>query len=534
MNKPIYIILPGHDGQPFEATWEDDTVNIPEWRAEPEPVTSLSVRAGKMDALDVELQSVSHGYLSPRDEGGSFLNLNDLPDGVAEITGTAVDGRAIQMTVLPRRQKRGFASGRAWMLPIDKATGLIIFEPGRNGRTFYVTGGAHGYTRAMIAAEDGISESAATDSYIRASTKWGRTPAKALEATIGYNAWKGVTGSNNPYQSNRLCFEKGYDYTAITGNGLIHRGASGESPLHPQVVDSYGTGPDPLFRLPDPLFQNGTPAQSWFAFQGLETNHKIAPISPLDMILSHIKSVRAPGAFYMQNAGHKTLYRCAGINPSRPTPGVEGDWGFPAPHDCGIYASNCTSLLILETFLDQSGWRDGYNPESNSTLYPHPPSGLAHGIYGQYNFSDFVMRRTMISRSSSQTAQIRGGGSVEDSFLIDGNMIGNSMGRSKDDTGASDKGGMGSHLRTHMLALESKLDRAPDHPGVPEGWVTPPVIRSVHDLPPEHPARNPLRGADLGAVARDTNLAEATVRRVVERLLAEPRPDNPQSAASNG
>ncbi|MTH34280.1 hypothetical protein GL279_06650 [Paracoccus limosus] len=35
-------------------------------------------------------------------------------------------------------------------------------------------------------------------------------------------------------------------------------------------------------------------------------------------------------------------------------------------------------------------------------------------------------------------------------------------------------------------------------------------------------AADKLRGADLEAVARDTNLAEATVRRVVDRLLAEP------------
>lgn len=89
-------------------------------------------------------------------------------------------------------------------------------------------------------------------------------------------------------------------------------------------------------------------------------------------------------------------------------------------------------------------------------------------------------------------------------------------------------------LRAHLLALEAQPDTAPIRPGVPEGWVTPPIIQSARDLPPELPAADPLRGADLGAVARDTNLAEATVRRVVERLLAEPRPDNPQSAASNG
>lgn len=84
-----------------------------------------------------------------------------------------------------------------------------------------------------------------------------------------------------------------------------------------------------------------------------------------------------------------------------------------------------------------------------------------------------------------------------------------------------------------------------DKRGLPEGWITPPVIRSVHDLPPDHPARrdmqrqpaaepaDKLQGVDLGQIAKDTNLAESTVRRVMERLLADPAPD-PQAIARNG
>lgn len=99
-------------------------------------------------------------------------------------------------------------------------------------------------------------------------------------------------------------------------------------------------------------------------------------------------------------------------------------------------------------------------------------------------------------------------------------------------------------IRDKVFDLTSRLRKAEEaagkaHAGLPDRFVILPTYdprleREVRGETPEQPAADPLRGADLGAVARDTNLAEATVRRVLERLLAEPRPGNPQSAASNG
>ena len=62
--------------------------------------------------------------------------------------------------------------------------------------------------------------------------------------------------------------------------------------------------------------------------------------------------------------------------------------------------------------------------------------------------------------------------------------------------------------------------------GKPEGWITPPVYDERHlraEIEADEAAAVArLRRADLEAVARDTKLAEDTVRRVVDRLLAEP------------
>lgn len=77
-----------------------------------------------------------------------------------------------------------------------------------------------------------------------------------------------------------------------------------------------------------------------------------------------------------------------------------------------------------------------------------------------------------------------------------------------------------------------------DGAGMPDDMVILPTYRPgmEHELRARAAATeaaDKLRGADLEAVARDTNLAEATVRRVVDRLLAEPRL-HPTDMAGNG
>ncbi len=71
----------------------------------------------------------------------------------------------------------------------------------------------------------------------------------------------------------------------------------------------------------------------------------------------------------------------------------------------------------------------------------------------------------------------------------------------------------------------------------PAGWITPPIydeatLRTESEAA-EAAAAERLRRADLEAVARDTKLAEDTVRRVVDRLLAEPS-EITGNVASNG
>ena len=91
-----------------------------------------------------------------------------------------------------------------------------------------------------------------------------------------------------------------------------------------------------------------------------------------------------------------------------------------------------------------------------------------------------------------------------------------------------------SRLRDAERALVEGATGKHDAPDASGKWVVLPNYRPgmEHELRAK-PAPGPLDGIDLGAVARDTNLKEDTVRRVLERLLADPDPD-PQAAASNG
>ena len=420
---------------------------VEEWGVEPEPVQFLTANARKMNKVSYDLASVSAGHLSQTDDGGVYLNLTAVDPAVSQIAAQTVDGDSITINVAAPRQV-GWADGRAWMLPIDKTTGLLQFEPGRKGRKFYVTKGAHGYTREMIAAEAGVPLSSVNDVYIRDSI-YGRSPQKALHYSYGFVVWGNLThnhGTNNSrlYQSNVLLIEKGYDYRDhvwVSNRDAISRGASGAGPLHPLVITSYGVGDTPWIKIPETNYASLN--HSWYLFQDIKCSG-IRTNSPAHIMASHVETHSSGGGHHFSlDGGYSTVYRCGIHNPSSDPDPAATDWGTP-PHDCGIYAGSMPSLLVLECFVDQSGWRDGYNPESNSTEFPHPPSGLAHGLYLQASFWNVTVRRNWISRSASIGIQSRPGGNLTDNILLDQNIILNQLGNGKSLTGTDHTPGRGS------------------------------------------------------------------------------------------
>ena len=99
------------------------------------------------------------------------------------------------------------------------------------------------------------------------------------------------------------------------------------------------------------------------------------------------------------------------------------------------------------------------------------------------------------------------------------------------------------------LVMHIRSQRAAPATGLPPGFITLPMYRpgledelaaraaATEASAPEPAPADPLSGVDFGQIARETNLKEETVRRVVARLLAEPHPDpdmRDNAAVSNG
>lgn len=457
----IYIHALGRTGLPVAGTSLGTTITIAEYGAEPEPPTVIlgAARDAKTTAISEELVSVSHGHVSPRDDGGSYINLTALPPGntVTEITGETPGGQTVTIDVIPRRMLKGFSDGRHWMLPIDRATGMIKFEVGRKGRKYFVTkrprndaSGKGGWTKTEIAAQDGVSLATVTNNYIRDSAKWGRSADFPLEMNTGFEVWAAVTptvsSASNFFNSSHLVLERGYDYRdGVWGSSrhFVSRATSGESPLHPLLLTSYGTGPDPIFQPSEGAmnYQTGQRGgMTWIAFQDVSIP-KFNCNGSMDTIFSHINLTT--GGCYPGSNGHTTLYRVGIWDAAYPVPDRQywpsnnSPTGTP-PHVVGTYLSEALSLLVIDCLYDKNGWMEGYSETSNETIYPYPPTALAHNLYLQYNFVNTTIRRQFNMRGASLGIQLRGGGLIEDVFFADNNIALNNLGYAKDLSGAED------------------------------------------------------------------------------------------------
>lgn len=439
-------------------------LTVESWGEEPQGgEVSLTAVDAKTAAVDADLVSISQGAISPRDGGGTFINLTGLEPGntITELTGTTADGDTAIISVVPRRMLKGFSDGRHWMLRIDKATGRIKFRKGRSGRKYFVTkrprndpSGKGGYTAADIAAADGVSLSTVNRTYIQNSNKWGRSADFPLEMNWGFAVWGYWSSMHSTgtaaFSSNWLVLERGYDYSDgvwESSRSFISRETSGESPMHPALVTFYGTGATPKIKQSESALNfQVQPNKTWVAYDGVEADG-IAFNSSCDVILTHVKNTGKP--FVTPGNGHITTHRCSLYDASFDAPDREY-WGkvsteFPngdpngyPDHTYGTFGSGLKSYLMIEDYYDHNGWREGYNPDSNLTIYPYYPFSLNHNVYLAQNFVNTTIRRQLNFRAASQGIQNRGGGTWEDVLVVDANLVGNNLGRAKSLAGASD------------------------------------------------------------------------------------------------
>ncbi len=200
---------------------------------------------------------------------------------------------------------------------------------------------------------------------------------------------------------------------------------SGRSASEPQLIGAYGAGTQ------RPLLRTGN--QSGIHIMGSSSsapqiNH--IAIVGLEMWAHTYNGTGAPyGLFWVLESNGLLVEDCyiRGYQINISIPGMGGRKrdvkirrnvladAFATTGSVGhaIYMENCDNLLIEENVLDRNGW----NPSVPGAV----PSIFRHGIYiqaGAGACTGVVVRRNIISNSSSHGLQLRSGGVAEDNLFL--------------------------------------------------------------------------------------------------------------------
>lgn len=349
-------------------------------------------------------------------DGTAVYDLTSIKTA-GSLTFQATDGTSAVLDYTEAVLERGWPEGEHYFLPLD-SSGRSIVEPGRNHRKFYITSGAHGYTKAMIAAEAGIAESAVTDSWI-VSSIYGATEAKPLEATVGISAFNSCIGNGKADASHWLLLERGYSYPGITPMAW----ARGESAIHPIYQGAWGTGPKPKASMG----QGSSRPRRFLVRRDIEAlgvgAGNVSNIfyedcdfrGPAELAISAAEAAGAEGA---------TLRRITIFDVARDRP-VDGqtDWKAASNNRFGgVYTSGVDGVLFDQCTVDLTGWAENYDPINaawNNGEFGQPPSYYSHNFYLSAMQSDVMMRETWTSRAASQGIQARASGYFIDNIIVE-------------------------------------------------------------------------------------------------------------------
>ena len=206
-----------------------------------------------------------------------------------------------------------------------------------------------------------------------------------------------------------LHLKRGDTWTTGLGNFVL----SGRSQTEPMVVLPYGDT-----ALPRPLIQRSGPAMNmdgatprqYLVFMGLHFQGSWAPNSSGIQIRSPTRYVlyedllveRYTVNIEMQDAGVRDVrvHRCVVV-----------DAANNSGHSTGFYIAYVQGLDIEGCVIDHNGWRAG--------VPGFEPTVFNRNIYIQYDSRNVTLRNNILSRSSSEGAQMRSGGICEGNLFLD-------------------------------------------------------------------------------------------------------------------
>ncbi|MCG6110748.1 MAG: hypothetical protein MEQ74_00985 [Paracoccus sp.] len=405
-------VLPG---SPFAVTNVSGVagpgVSVDEWGRALE-FLDVSMAGGRMlrvpgivsvDGLDTYEQADGDVFVDARDvlSGGTFLAQNE-------------DGDTAQLTVAPSLQPRGQPQGLQYHLPTN-AQDRYIVEPGKNHRTVYFSKSPAAMTRAMIAADAGVSESTVNLTWLLANTQYGGSEDMPVSISMlsTFTALHNV--QNYGKRSDWFLFERGYDYPEIPATMWM----CGEDELHPLVYGTWGAGPRPVASFLVWTKQ----APRYFLVAGFKASNvfpqKGNTIIMEDMEITGDKEMIVRTNFFTLN--DSMVYEVF-----LQVPKNNGDlWRPSQDRISGLFFSGGDSAYFRNSLFDKNGWEEGYNVTNsfvNAQTSPMPMSYFNHNIYGSFSNMDPLFELCVTARGASQGVQTRAGGVVDRCFFWENNV----------------------------------------------------------------------------------------------------------------
>lgn len=401
----------------------------------PEQDTTVTATNGTLDAMSGRVTTVDLGeddiasvrILSGPDEGNLTVNPDNTlalvltetkfvgqldfkaevthADGSIEIVNTTVN-------VSEGLIEKGWAKGEFYELETNDS-GNSVIEWGDNHRDIYVSGSNDALSLADIADREGLDVSKIDGAWLRGHPEYGSTEDMALAEDAGVKLWTTlVRDSAKEPASHWLRLESDYEYTF---DNLLRAGITGESPLHPIHITSYGDGAKPILTEMPEVFGDGAKN---VVFSDVELTEGVRLIAGENIMFENISSTGDD--LIVQNIDGFTLRNSAIYDVQHDESLTDDLWEPAANRISGIYSANTHGLLIENTLFDHNGWGEGY--DINMSLdSAQPPSIYSHNVYIQTNSSDITFRDNITMRGASFGAQFRPGAFVEDNVFLDNN-----------------------------------------------------------------------------------------------------------------
>lgn len=398
-------------GKAFELTQDGQAFAVSEWGVRP-PVVQLQAHAGRMNVLP-PMTMVEGLATDPRCDGQTGLNLLEMTEGGTHPARLG-DGSEALLTIEPRRQKRGFATGIHYCLPVDDQ-GRLVPEPGQRHRRIHVSGSQAAMTRAMIAAHAGAREADITGSWLMDRPGYGG-PELPVAMDVFEILFAHLYGQNKDSRSDWFLFERGHSYDRARYWGGYLRG---EDELHPFVLGAWGEGAAPHF-------------PQGFEWVGLGPRYMMMrdlsctifnPRHGYGVIMENCRiSGNTESQFrdlHMSSWKEVVLRDITKTVPGGTPPRTE--WNGSSDRISGAYGGDAKNLLIEGTVVDMCGWARGYDYD-RSAAFPMPPSDRNHGLYLTFSCTDLTLRDNLLSQNASCALQIRCGGHYENLLFLENNI----------------------------------------------------------------------------------------------------------------